>query len=66
MSYGKGRSVIAQKERKYLRQHPGTMTGTIKYLAEKQDQEYQARRRKLAWIGLAVKEFHDEQREEKI
>ena len=64
MSYGKGVSVIAKKERAWLRKNPGTMKGTVKYLAEKREQEYQTRRRKLAWIGQAVKEFHDEQREE--
>ena len=65
MSYARGRSVIARKEQAYLRRHPGTVKGTVKYIAETKERERQATKNKLAWIGLAAKEFHDEQREEK-
>lgn len=63
MSYARGRSVIARKEQAYLRRHPGTVNGTVKYLAENREGERQAKKKKLAWIGRTVKEFHDEQRE---
>ena len=63
MSYARGRSVIARKEQAYLRRHPGTLDSTVQYLAEKRRPERQAKEKKLAWIGQAVKEFHDEQKE---
>lgn len=58
MSYAKGRSVTARKEQAYLLRHPGTVKGTVKYLAEKREREYHARRKKLAWIDAVVEEFH--------
>lgn len=62
MSYAKGRSVIAQKERVWARKRPGTMNGTVKYLAENRERKRQAGKRKFAWIELVVAEFHAEQR----
>lgn len=61
MSYAKGRSVIAQKERAWARKRPGTLTGTVHYLARIRDQKWQAKKKKLAWIDVVVRELHEEE-----
>ncbi|MBQ8145054.1 MAG: hypothetical protein IJ042_09740 [Butyricicoccus sp.] len=61
MSYARGHSSIARKERAWARKRPGTLTGTLQYLARTHDQKRQARKKKLAWIDAVVQELHAEQ-----
>ena len=65
MSYAKGRSVIAQKERAWARKRPGTMNSTLQYLAGKRELKRRAKKKKIAWIDAVVREFHAAQSEQK-
>ena len=60
MSYGKGRSPMAQKERQWLRKRPGTGNSTDRYIAQQERLKKQATRHKTAWIAVVAKEFRDE------
>lgn len=63
MSYGKGRSPMAQKERQWLRKRPGTGNSTDRYLAQQERLKKQTVQQKTAWIDQVAKEFHDEREE---
>lgn len=70
MSRARGRSEIAKKERTYLRRHPGTLNGTLKYMAEqrslkkraekKAQQKKEPERKELDWIDQVVEELHED------
>lgn len=72
MSRARGRSEIAKKERTYLRRHPGTLNGTLKYMAEqrslkkraekKAQQKKEPERKELDWIDKTVRQLHEEEK----
>lgn len=67
MSRARGRSEIAKKERTYLRRHPGTLDGTLKYMAEqrslKKRAEKKAQQKKEPdWIDKTVRQLHEEEK----
>lgn len=67
MSRARGRSEIAKKERTYLRRHPGTLGGTLKYMAEqrslKKRAEKKAQQKKEPdWIDETVLQLHEEEK----
>ena len=63
MSRARGRSEIAKKERNYLRRHPGTLNGTLKYMAEQRSLKKRAKKSKQEkkepdWIDQVVEKLH--------
>lgn len=67
MSRARGRSEIAKKERNYLRRHPGTLNGTLKYMAEQRSLKKRAKKRKQEkkepdWIDNLMMQIHKEEK----
>lgn len=67
MSRARGRSEIAKKERNYLRRHPGTLNGTLKYMAEQRSLKKRAKKSKQEkkepdWIDNLMMQIHEEEK----
>lgn len=67
MSRARGRSEIAKKERNYLRRHPGTLNGTLKYMAEQRSLKKRAKKRKQEkkepdWIDNLMMQIREEEK----
>lgn len=67
MSRARGRSEIAKKERNYLRRHPGTLNGTLKYMAEQRSLKKRAKKSKQEkkepdWIDNLMMQIREEEK----
>lgn len=67
MSRARGRSEIAKKERNYLRRHPGTLNGTLKYMAEQRSLKKRAKKIKQEkkepdWIDNLMMQIREEEK----
>ena len=67
MSRARGHSEISKKERNYLRRHPGTLNGTLKYMAEQRSLKKRAKKSKQEkkepdWIDKTVRQLHEEEK----
>lgn len=67
MSRARGRSEIAKKERNYLRRHPGTLNGTLKYMAEQRSLKKRAEKKapeknEPDWIDKLMMQIREEEK----
>ena len=67
MSRARGRSEIAKKERNYLRRHPGTLNGTLKYMAEQHSLKKRAKKKapekkEPDWIDNLMMQIREEEK----
>lgn len=67
MSRARWRSEIAKKERNYLRRHPGTLNGTLKYMAEQRSLKKRAKKSKQEkkgpdWIDNLMMQIREEEK----
>lgn len=67
MSRARGHSEIAKKERNYLRRHPGTLNGTLKYMAEQRSLKKRAKKSKQEkkepdWIDNLMMQIREEEK----
>ena len=67
MSRARGRSEIAKKERNYLRRHPGTLNGTLKYMAEQRSLKKRAKKSKQEkkepdWLDNLMMQIREEEK----